>query len=131
MATVAIGTSAAIRFVESRNACCPLQIPVDNRDRLIREKIRESALVDRSRPHLKTLQEIERDCIPGLVEVLRAEGVEGVRYALWDMDPCIWRSRATEEQKRIGWETWVRMEKIIATVLDEAHKQQMRRRWTL
>ena len=88
--------------------------------------------MDRSRPHLKTLEEIERDCIPGLVEVLRTEGMESVRYALWGMthwheyyDPCIWRSRATEEQKRIGWEMWVRMEKIIATVLDEAHKQQI------
>jgi hypothetical protein len=56
--------------------------------------------------HLRTLEEIERDCIPGLVEVLQTEGVEGVRYALWDMtgwhrdyDPCVWRSRATEEQK--------------------------------
>ncbi len=38
-----------------------------------------------ARPHLKTLEEIERTCIPGLVEVLRTEGVEGVRYALWDM----------------------------------------------
>lgn len=54
--------------------------------------------------HLKTLGEIERDCIPGFVEVLRAEGVEGVRYALWEMthwhehyDPYPWRSRASEE----------------------------------
>jgi hypothetical protein len=85
-----------------------------------------------AKSHLKTLSEIERDCIPGLVEVLRQEGVEGVRYALWDMtgchrnyDPYVWRSRATEEQKRIGWEMWVRMEKIIATVLDEAHKRQV------
>ena len=82
--------------------------------------------------HLKTLEEIERDCIPGLVEVLRTEGVEGIRYALWDItewhikyDPCIWRSRATEEQKRVGWEMWVRMEKIIATVLKEAHERQV------
>ena len=88
--------------------------------------------MDRSRQHLKTLEEIERDCIPGLVEVLRTEGIEGVRYALWDMthshehyDPCIWRSQATEEQKRTGWEMWVRMEKIIATILDEAHKRQI------
>ena len=73
-----------------------------------------------TRPHLKALHEIERDCIPGLVEVLRMEGIEGVRYALWDMtrwheryDPCLRRSRATEEQKRVGWEMWVRMEKII------------------
>ncbi len=36
-------------------------------------------------PHLKTLEEIERECIPGLVEVLRWEGIEGVRYALFDM----------------------------------------------
>jgi hypothetical protein len=84
------------------------------------------------RPHLRTLEEIERTCVPGLVEVLRQEGVEGVRYALWDMtgwhrdyDPCVWRSRATDEQKRVGWEMWVRMEKIIATVLDEAHKRQV------
>lgn len=39
----------------------------------------ESALVDRSHPHLKTLEEIEQDCIPGLVEVLQAGGIEGVR----------------------------------------------------
>lgn len=84
------------------------------------------------KPHIKTLEEIERDCTPGLVEVLRTEGVDGVRYALWDMtnwhlnyDPCIWRSRATEEQKRIGWEMWVRMEKIICTVLNAAHEQQI------
>ncbi len=85
-----------------------------------------------SRPHLKTLEEIERDCIPGLVEVLREEGVEAIRYAMWDMtgwhrdyDPCVWRSRATEEQKRIGWEMAVRIEKIIVTVLHEAHKRQV------
>jgi hypothetical protein len=84
-----------------------------------------------ARSHLKSLEEIERDCIPGLVEVLRTEGIEGVRYALWEMtdwhakyDPCIWRSRATEEQKRVGWEMWVRMEKIIATVLAAAQEQQ-------
>lgn len=59
--------------------------------------------------HLRTLEEIERDCLPGLVEVLQTEGVEGVRYALWDMtgwhrnyDPCVWRSRTTAEQKREG-----------------------------
>jgi len=85
-----------------------------------------------SRPHLKTLEEIERDCIPGLVEVLREEGVEAIRYAMWDMtgwhrdyDPCIWRSRATEEQRRMGWEMWVRMEKILCTILREAHEKQI------
>ena len=37
------------------------------------------------KPYLKDLANIERDCVPGLVEVLQTEGVEGVRYALWDM----------------------------------------------
>ncbi len=84
------------------------------------------------RPHLKTLEEIEQTCVPGLVEVLRTEGIDGVCYALWSMtswhrdyDPCVWRSRATEEQKRAGREMWVRMEKIIVTVLHEAHLRQV------
>ena len=83
-------------------------------------------------PILKTLEEIERDCFPGLLEVLRTKGIEGVRYALFDMtgwhrdyDPCLWRRRATEKQKRVGWEMWVRMEKIIATLLHEAHELQV------
>ena len=38
-----------------------------------------------SRPHLKTLEEIERTALPGLLEVLRTKGIDGVRYALWDM----------------------------------------------
>ncbi len=37
-----------------------------------------------ARPHLEALEEIERDCIPGLVEVLREEGLEAVRYFLWN-----------------------------------------------
>ena len=81
---------------------------------------------------MKTLEEIERECILELVEVLRWEGIEAIRYALWDMtnwhrdyDPCIWSSRATGEQKRVGWEMWVRTEKIIAVVLHEAYKQQV------
>lgn len=36
-----------------------------------------------------------------------------------------WRNRATEEQKRIAWEMAVRIEKVIATVLDEAHERQV------
>jgi hypothetical protein len=40
-------------------------------------------------------------------------------------DPCVWRSPATEEQKRVGWEMWARMEKIIATVLEETHNKQV------
>jgi hypothetical protein len=33
--------------------------------------------MNESRPHLKALEEIERTCVPDLVEVLRTEGVEG------------------------------------------------------
>jgi hypothetical protein len=83
-------------------------------------------------PHQKTLEEIERDCIPGLVRVLREEGLEAVRYFLWDMtgwhhdyDPVLWRHRATEEQKRVGWEMWVRMDRIMCTVLRDPHERQI------
>ncbi len=83
-------------------------------------------------PHLQALEEIERDGIPGLVEVLREEGLDGVRYVLWDAtgwhrdySPPAWRNRATEEQKRRGWEMAVRIEKILCTVLSEAHIQQV------
>lgn len=37
------------------------------------------------KPHLEDLAHIERGCLPGLVEFLRTERVEGVCYALWDM----------------------------------------------
>ena len=54
-----------------------------------------------------------------------------MRYALWDATGWhrdytpAWRNRGTVEQKRIGWEMAVRIEKIVATVLDEAHKRQV------
>ena len=83
-------------------------------------------------PHLKALEEIERGCIPGLVEVLREEGLEAVRYFLWDMtgwhrdyDRCLWRNRASEKRKRVGWEMWVRMDKIMCAVLREAYERQI------
>ncbi len=82
--------------------------------------------------YLKTLEEIEREGIPGLVEVLRKEGIDAVWYVLWDAtgwrrdySPPAWRSRATEEQKRVGWEMAVRIEKILCTVLHEAHRRQV------
>ncbi len=85
-----------------------------------------------SPPHLKALEEIEEEGVPGLVEVLREEGVEAVRHVLWDAtgwhrdySPPAWRNRATEEQKRIGWEMGVRIEKILCTVLHEAHRRQV------
>ena len=55
-----------------------------------------------------------------------------MRCFLWDMtgwhhnhDPVLWRHRATEEQKRVGWETWARMDKIMCAVLREAHERQI------
>ncbi len=82
--------------------------------------------------HLKALEEIERNGIAGLVEVLREEGIEAVRHVLWDTtgwhkdySPPAWRNRATEEQKRKGWEMAVRIEKIVCTVLHEAHQRQV------
>jgi hypothetical protein len=37
-----------------------------------------------------------------------------------------WHIRATEQQKRIGWEMAVRIEKILCTVLHEAHGRQVK-----
>jgi hypothetical protein len=83
-------------------------------------------------PRLQALKEVKRAGIPGLLEVLREEGIDDVRYVLWnvsgwhrDYSPSACRSQATEEQGREGWEMAVRIEKIIATVLDEAHKRQV------
>ena len=62
-------------------------------------------------PYLNAVEEIEREGIPGLVEVLREEGIDAVRYAMrdatgWhrDYSPPAWRNRATEEQKKMGCE---------------------------
>jgi hypothetical protein len=70
-------------------------------------------------PHLRVLEEVERASILGLLEILREDGIDGVRYALWDAtgwhrdySPPAWRNRATPEQKRRGWEMAVRIEKI-------------------
>ncbi len=83
-------------------------------------------------PHLQPLEKVKWAGIPGLLEVLREEGIDGVRYALWnvsgwhrDYSPPAWRSRATEEQKSEGWEMAVRIEKIVATEIHEAHKRQI------
>ena len=66
------------------------------------------------------------------MEVLREEGIDGVGYALWDAtgwhrdySPPAWRSRANADQKREGWEMAVRIEKIVAVVLAEAHARQV------
>lgn len=82
--------------------------------------------------HLEALKEIERDGLPGLKEVLCQEGLEAVRYVLWDATgwhneyalTLALKGGATEEQKRKGWEMFVRMEKILVTVLHEVLKQQ-------
>ena len=76
-----------------------------------------------SSPHLRTLEELERTSILGLVEVLREEGIDAVRNALWD--PSGWhrgysspalRHQATAEQDRRGWEPAMRIEKTMATL---------------
>lgn len=83
-------------------------------------------------PKLRTLDEIERECIPGLVEILQQEGLKAVRYSLWEMtnwhwdyDPLVWKDIATEEQKREGWQMWVRMEEILHKVVTEARDRQL------
>lgn len=78
--------------------------------------------------HLRTLKEIERDCIPGLVEVLQTEGTESVRYhyrLVPRLRSCVWHNRATAEQKREGWEMRVRIGKIIVKVLHEVHERRV------
>ena len=80
--------------------------------------------------HLEALEEIERNGLPGLVKMLREEGLEEVRFVLWDL--AGWHksltlalgSGATQEQKRRGWEMFVRTEKILVNVLHAALKQQ-------
>jgi hypothetical protein len=64
--------------------------------------------------------------------VLREEGLDAVRYVLWDAtgwqrdySPPAWRNRATDEEKQISWEMAVRIEKILCTVLHEAHERQV------
>ena len=83
-------------------------------------------------PHLKTLEEIEGEGIPDLIEVLRMEHLDTVRYGLWnasgwhrDYGPSAWRNRTTAGQKRKDWEAAVRIEKIIVTVLHAAHARQV------
>ncbi len=41
-------------------------------------------MMSAAKSHLRALGEIERTGVPGLVEVLRQEGIDAVRYALWD-----------------------------------------------
>ena len=64
--------------------------------------------------------------------MLRDEGIDAVGHVLWeatgwhkDYSPPAWRNRATDEQKRIGWGMALRIEKILCTVLHEAHERQV------
>ena len=64
--------------------------------------------------------------------MLREEGIDAVRYALWgatgrhhEYSPPAWRNCPTAEQSQVGWEMVVRIEKIVGTMLDEAHKRQV------
>lgn len=82
--------------------------------------------------HLEVLKEIESDGLPGLMEVLRQEGLEAVRYLLWDVSgwdkdyalALSWSNGVTSEQGRKGWEMFALIEKILVTVLHEVLRQQ-------
>ena len=86
----------------------------------------------RASDHLDVLEEIERDGLPGLVEVLHQEGLDAVRLILWDVTRwdqdygflLALKSDVPEEQKRVGWEMFVFIEKILVTVLHEGLKRQ-------
>ncbi len=68
--------------------------------------------------------------MPAIREILRQEGIEGVKYYLWEatgwheaFDPYVLGDAASEEQKRVGWEMALRIKKIISKALYEEHKQ--------
>jgi hypothetical protein len=62
--------------------------------------------------HLRTLEDLERTSIPGLVEVPREEGIDVVRYAVWGAtgwhrgysSPAL-RRWALRSRRVGGWET--------------------------
>ena len=60
--------------------------------------------MDEPRPHLEPLSEIERTALPGLVEVLRTEGIEGVRRTVVEdtLARCGGRALLTVGRCRIG-----------------------------
>jgi hypothetical protein len=80
--------------------------------------------------HFEVLEEIERNGLPGLVKMLCEEGLEEVRFVLWDLagwhesHALVLGSEATQEQKQWGWEAFVQTEKILVKVLHAALKQQ-------
>jgi hypothetical protein len=56
--------------------------------------------------HLKTPEDTESEGLPSLVEVLREEGLDGVRYVLWDVtgwhrdySPPAWRNRPPRSRR--------------------------------
>ena len=80
--------------------------------------------------HFEVLEEIQRNELPGFVKMLFEEGLEEVRFVLWNLagwhegHDLVLGSGATQEQKRLGWETFVRTEKILVKVLYIALEQQ-------
>jgi hypothetical protein len=68
--------------------------------------------------------------MPGLVELLRKESLNAVRYAQAGTEhrnysPPAWRNRAKEGQKRRGWEIAVRIDKMTCAMLNEGHERQV------
>jgi hypothetical protein len=55
--------------------------------------------------HLKSLEEVEKTGIPGLVEVLRQEGIDAISMPCGTRPDCLgttspaWRNRTAAEQK--------------------------------
>ena len=39
-------------------------------------------------PHLQVVEEVQR-AVPGLLEMLREEATDGVRYVLWNVSDCM------------------------------------------
>jgi hypothetical protein len=89
-------------------------------------------VVEPTPEHLEALEEIERHGLSGLAEVLRQEGLDAVRYVLWDATgwhedyavALAQEGKTTKEQQRKGWEMFVFIEKVLVTVLHEVLKQQ-------
>jgi hypothetical protein len=82
-------------------------------------------------PHLKALEEIERGGIPGLVKVLREEGVDAVRYVLWDAtgwhrdySPPAWRHCTALHEAHRG-----QVEETMETPLKRGRRGSARATW--
>jgi hypothetical protein len=84
--------------------------------------------MDKKPQYLIAIEEIEKEWIPALRNLLRWELLDEFKFTLWglsgwheDYDPYIVDEEATEEQKKEGWEMAIRMKKIMARVMYEEY----------